>query len=475
MRASVTAPMTSADQTVRPACGRPARRRVAVVGAGLAGLRAAWELKRRNQEVVVFEARDQAGGKAASEVALGFTLDRCLPLVSFDDRRLLDWIRDLGVGPILFPLRAVSVAHLHGGQVLPCDPGSLLGIARTPGVHVRDACRLLRLPRLMRRYAALLDLDAPERAAALDYRSTADFARLYLGRSVFERFAAPFVTATSLDDAGDLSRVALLLALHASRGGAATSAIPAAGLQELVAAAASKLDVRTGVKVVQLRELASGALSVVSEGGAGAGSDEFDAVVLSTSAGEAGRIAKEIITPAERDFFAGVESTPLVTLSVALEQTLSSVPQLVRVPPGERSPIEVLLLEPGAQGGRAPEHRNLVTLCATRRFAKRHELSPDEVVQTELLRALQRIHPRVEGLQRFARLHRDPAGMPRFVVGAYRALARFQRVQRDRQSLGRSLYYAGDYLAGPRLEDALASGHRAAGDVVANLPLTLAG
>jgi predicted NAD/FAD-dependent oxidoreductase len=52
--------------------------------------------------------------------------------------------------------------------------------------------------------------------------------------------------------------------------------------------------------------------------------------------------------------------------------------------------------------------------------------------------------------------------LPRFEVGAYRALARFQHVQLDRRSLGRSLYFAGDYLSGPRFEDAIGSGLRAA-------------
>ena len=49
---------------------------VAVVGAGLAGLRAAQLLCRRGLDVVVLEAADRAGGRVATDVVDGFRCDR---------------------------------------------------------------------------------------------------------------------------------------------------------------------------------------------------------------------------------------------------------------------------------------------------------------------------------------------------------------------------------------------------------------
>jgi protoporphyrinogen oxidase len=451
----------SPDQSGIEAREVPAR--IAVVGAGLAGLRAAGGLDAAGCEVVVFEAADFPGGKAAGLDVEGFSVDRSLQVLSFEDRKLLAWLGELDLGSTLLPMRAVATAQLHEGRIVRAGARSLREIARTPGIGLQDWFRLLRLPRLMQRYAPLLDPDFPERAAALDYRSVADFARLYFGERVFARFASPLATSATLGNEWELSRAAFLLQWHVSRQGSALACLAAAGLHELALAAASRLDVRTRTRVQQIKQRASGEFSLECSAAGGDESLEFDAVVIATSAREAARIAAALVTPAERDFLRQVRSGPLVSLSVAVEHPLTGLPQLVRVPHVEGSPIEVLLLESGAPGGRAPEGCGLVTLSATERFAMRSAAAPDEEVERELRTALSRIHPSAGGSVRFTKLYRNPEGLPRFEVGAYRALARFQRVQADRRSLGRSLYFAGDYLSGPRFEDAIGSGLRAAG------------
>jgi protoporphyrinogen oxidase len=438
-------------------------RRVAVVGGGLAGLRAARALEADGARVVVVEARDEVGGKAAVENREGFSLDRSLQAISFADESLLSWIAELGISAELLPLRAVHPAQLHRGRILP----------GAPGLGLLDRLRLLRLPRLMRRYASVLDPARSERAAELDYRSVADFGRLYFGRRVLERLIAPRVTAETLGDERELSRVAFLLHWQQSAW-APSLGLAAAGLGEIAISAARGLDVRTGLRAEQVKEQPGGQLTLECSGTSPAVADEvfeLDALILAVPPSEAGRIAASVVQPAERDFFAGVRFGPLVTLSVASDRPLTGLPELVRVPHAEGRPIEVMLFEPGIPGGRAPDGAGLVTLSATQSFALRHADSPDEQVQRILLAALDPIRPALAHSTRFAKLHRDPLGVPRFEVGAYRELSRFRQVQRDRRSLGRCLYFAGDYLAGPRFEDAITSGARAAADLRSDLSL----
>jgi hypothetical protein len=92
---------------------------------------------------------------------------------------------------------------------------------------------------------------------------------------------------------------------------------------------------------------------------------------------------------------------------------------------------------------------------------------PDDVVTKSCLRALARVRPGIEERVLETRLSR--ARVPFFEVGSYRRLARFASVQRDRRSLGRRLYWAGDQYSGAGFEAAILSGDRAANDVAADL------
>jgi oxygen-dependent protoporphyrinogen oxidase len=434
--------------------------RVAVVGAGLAGLGAAWWLSKRGYAVVLFEARDRPGGRLASERWEGFTLEPASPLLSTADRELLGWIDEVGVADELLPLRPVLTAQLQRGRVREIRTRGLLGVARIPGIPAHGAARLLRLPRLLARYRPHLDRAAPERAAALDDRSVADFGRLYFGRQVLERWLAPAVTTTTLQDETETSR-ALFLHRHLDHD-AARAGLPRAPLADLAQAAAAKLRVHNRSRVSRVEQTAQGPLRVMLHAEDRERRFEADAVVLAAPAWESARIAEQVLTPAERDVLGRVGSVASVSLAVALRRPFAPHPQLVRIPRSEGLPLEAILLEPGVPGGRVPGGAGLATLRATARWSEAHLGVPDEALEKELLDAFERAFPGARGAVEFTRVLRLPDAWPRFGVGHYRDLERLARVERDERRRGRRVYLAGDYRAEPSWNGALRSAQRAA-------------
>ena len=445
---------------------------VIVIGAGLAGLAAGWRLRAAGHEVGLLERSDRAGGRVGADVHGSFRLPRSVETLHSGDRHLLAWIRTLGLADEMLPLRPLQIAQVYAGRSAPIDPQSLRGVAGIAGVRRRDAARLLRWSRLMARYAPLLDPTAPERAASLDFRSAADFARLYFGESMYARWVAPEVGDAFGADGESLSRVAALLLWRSRSTGRTPSAVhgvPRQPLHELVERAAVGRDVRYGVEAARVEVRAAGGFEGAGEARAGGrGELDADAVVLATSAATAQRLAGSITTPPERDHLARVRVDPEIGLSLALDAPPCGLPMRVRVPRGEDQPIESLLVEPGGPGGRAPQGRGLAVLRATDRFARANAATADDVVEKGLLAGLERLLPEAAASIEHAVLHRRGDSRPRFDVGAYRSLDRFRRVQADRRALGRRLYFAGDHLVGPAAEDGIVSGLRAAADLLAD-------
>jgi protoporphyrinogen/coproporphyrinogen III oxidase len=74
-----------------------AARRVIVIGAGVAGLSAAYRLAQRGFDVTVLEAEDQVGGKTAATRRDGFILNRGASVLDGSYKETLALAAELGV------------------------------------------------------------------------------------------------------------------------------------------------------------------------------------------------------------------------------------------------------------------------------------------------------------------------------------------------------------------------------------------
>ncbi|MFP8877562.1 MAG: FAD-dependent oxidoreductase, partial [Myxococcota bacterium] len=299
-----------------------------------------------------------------------------------------------------------------------------------------------------------LDADSPAAAARLDDRSLADFARLYFGRSVLERWMAPSALRGAPGDPDEMSRAQYLFDFQ--RHGFQRAGLARMGLGEVVERAAAELPLRVDCPVRGLKWRKDGCLSVSLE----RSRLRADAVVLATDSAEALRIAEPLLSAAERDFLAGVRYLPCVAVAAALCRPLDSRPREIWVPQGAASPLQTLLVEPGVASGRVPQGRGFAWLRATPAFSDSVVDVPDGVVEKEMLAAFDEIWPGALRSVDFSHFFRTMRGAPSFGVGHYRALSRFARVRRDRRAAGSRVYFAGDQLVHPSYEGAVLSAER---------------
>lgn len=102
---------------------------VVIVGAGIAGLAAAYELSRQRVACVVLERAARPGGVIFSEEVDGFTIDGGPDSLLVQKPAGIELCQELGLGPRLVPTKLPRVAYiLRAGTLHALPAASVLGI-----------------------------------------------------------------------------------------------------------------------------------------------------------------------------------------------------------------------------------------------------------------------------------------------------------------------------------------------------------
>lgn len=256
---------------------------VAVVGAGLAGLTAAFELSRAGREVVVLEAGDAVGGRVRTDVVDGYRLDRGFQVL-LTGYPAVQRLFDLDA----LQLRAFSPGvriRYRGGFHRLADPFrapvSGLGAAFTPVASVSDGLRLLRWRR------SLL-AGQGRHLTTRDAVATSELLRSWgFSSDLVEAFFRPFLAGVFFDpELATSSRITELVFRAFFRG---QVAVPAHGMQALPEQLAARLPpgvVRLDAAVTGLETSAGGVSLGVADGEAVRARE----VVVATAAPAAGAL-----------------------------------------------------------------------------------------------------------------------------------------------------------------------------------------
>ncbi|HEY0873708.1 MAG TPA: protoporphyrinogen oxidase [Vicinamibacterales bacterium] len=177
---------------------------IAIIGGGISGLAAAYELSVREVPFALFEASDRLGGLVRTDYVHGFTIESGADSMLAQKRAALDLCTELGLTPRLISMNTPRTAFvLHRGVLHELPSPSLLGIPAT----WKGLARYSLLPPLARARMALEPL-VPVRKAE-DDESVAAFFRRRFGRASVDVIAQPLLGGIHAGDIETLSLPAL--------------------------------------------------------------------------------------------------------------------------------------------------------------------------------------------------------------------------------------------------------------------------
>lgn len=438
---------------------------VLVVGAGLAGLAAAYELRRNGVNAQVLEASARPGGRTKRQMIGGFQVDLGANLFLETYGTARQMADRLGVPLARTPLPVHSGIYRNGrfhGLYGGGGPVSLLKTAKTmlsfQLLSPRGVWRASRLARLLEARKDALDFDDPSRILDLDtVESAARFLEAEVGTESLEWLFGPGLSGYTFAHPEQVGAAYAMATLwHNGLKSDAWPCLPKGGMgafvDALVDACGPCISLSTPVRRVVLEgQVAKGAVT-------DAGLVEADAVVCATTASEALKIVpglpsnfrdtlhKVTYSRCCRVFF-GVESSPLPPDWYAV-----GIPRQTGSLIAGMSNAAVLAPEV------APEGKALIDALAIDSQADELFALSDGGIEERVLAEICRFAPRMSREPIFAHVHRWPEAVCLSPGGTMSALHRM------RQEGGvRGLFLAGEYMGVPSVNAALRSGLDAAG------------
>jgi len=250
--------------------------RVAVVGAGLAGLAAAVDLKKTGAHVTVHERTRLLGGKATSYHVDGVEVDNGQHVVLACCTEFLDFVDELGCASLMhiqpvFDVLVLSRGHrscrLHAAP-LPAPLHLMPSFARYSPLGWRDKLRVAR---------ALVAARSTRRAGG----DMASWLRAHgqtaaTRRAFWDPFLVPALNASLEDAAADAGLFVIRTAFLSARGAARIgySTVPLERIARVAAQRADALELRSSIASIDARE---GEITLRTEE---AMQYQYDAVVL---------------------------------------------------------------------------------------------------------------------------------------------------------------------------------------------------
>ncbi|MGH9520133.1 MAG: protoporphyrinogen/coproporphyrinogen oxidase [Terriglobales bacterium] len=440
---------------------------IAIVGGGLAGLSAAWELQRSGvADFVLLEAGDHVGGVVHTERRDGFVLEGGPESFLARKAAATTLCRELGLeGELMAPL-TTAARILHRGRLHPLPAGWRM-------IEPGQLRPLLRSALFSRR--AKWDIvwhwrDKPQHDCG-DVSVFSYLQRRYgkgAGTEIAERVAAPLLAGVFGGQAEQLSLAALRLPVvvavrQRAAGGEQAKSAPGpafltlqGGMGKLIdgleqALPAERIRKRQRVRAIHATEQNKYRLEIENS------SMEADAVILAVPAWA----AAEFVGGLDSGVAELLAAIPYAS-SVNLNLAFAAAPPLPAgsgflVPRGEGLRLVACTFVHQKFAGRAPSGAGLVRL-----FYGEGEAALDDPALTELaLRELRGIVPS-QRPPAWVQITRRPRAMPQYVVGH---VARM-RALREALQQHPGLALAGNAYAGVGVPDCIASGRAAARQVV---------
>lgn len=449
---------------------------IAIIGAGITGLSAAYHLIKAGHSVTLLEASAHTGGVIQSTTTDGFLCENGPNSILLSDKRVADLLDDLSLSDeVVTSLPTAQKRFIvHNSKLHPL-PSSPLSAITTPLFSLGAKLRLLKEPFVSKR------------KAQTGSECMSDFVRRRLGQEFLDKAAAPFINGIY---AGDPNRLSVnhafprLHALEQEYGSLIKGAIQLQKLQKNGKGDPNRISprqiisFRKGMQALPdalTKNLPEGTLYTSTtiyninqnpdslrwfidwkcEGGA-TGQGSYDHVIITVPAHKIGDLplAESVLDAVSK--LPDIVYPPVTTVQLGFQTSqikhpLDGFGMLVALK--EKSKILGTLFSSSLFPGRAPQDHTLLTVMLGGARTPEHARMSDSALKVSIMDELRKLL-HINGTPTFTHITRWEKAIPQLNLGYGKILEQIEQAERDHPRI----HFLGNYRSGISVTDCILSG-----------------
>jgi protoporphyrinogen oxidase len=437
-----------------------ARQRVAIVGAGISGLTAAYRLKQAGMEPTVFEASDYVGGRIKSFQKSDFLVDIGAFIYLGSYLESVDLIKELGLEPELGKFDAYGAMPREGKLKYLDLNKPIRTILGTDYLSAGSKLKSLKLFRLLYKHWDNLNYQDATGIAEIDNDTVASYCRRELNEEIYHYLASVVVRGPWLTNPETTSIGQLLWTLknffkpyfYGLDG----------GMDALPRALAQRLNVKLEHGVLNVTDHGDYTEVVYKTPEGSENVERFDRCVITTTTDRALAIFPQM-DAVQKAFYQSTEYISSVNTHLCLSERPQNPATYIMVSPKENPDLCGVIVDHLKADKRAPAHKGQMTVFCRTEWCESNLEASDERVIDQVLGFLKPYYGDLQSTLEDCAIGRWPLVVPKMPQGRFKQIVEYQRSIDPRARV----QFAGDLEPIGGVNAALVSGQKAARRILA--------